>query len=81
MAFCKYYTRKERQSERKLKIFRTNNSTEYFDITKVCIKNNIEHQKIDVYAHEQAAGEERINLTLLNKIRAMLFLVKLNKRF
>ena len=81
MAFCKYYTRKKRQSERKLKIFRTDNGTEYFDITKVCIQNGIEHQKTGVYAHEQAAGGERINLTLLNKIRAMLFLVKLNKRF
>ena len=62
-------------------IFRTDNGTEYFDITKVCIQNGIEHQKIDVYAHEQAAGGERINLTLLNKIRAMLFLAKLDKRF
>ena len=81
MTFCKYYTREERQFGRKLKIFRTDNGTEYFDITKVCIENGIEHQKTGIYAHEQAAGAERINLTLLNKIRAMLFLVKLNKKF
>ena len=81
MIFCKYYTREERQFERKLKIFRTNNDTKYFDITKICIEKDIEHQKIDVYAHEQVIDEKRINLTLLNKIRAMLFLIKLNKKF
>ena len=81
MAFCKYYKQEERQSGRKLKIFRTDNGTEFFDITKVCIENGIHHQKTGVYAHEQAAGGERINLTLLNKIRAMLFLAKLDKRF
>ena len=81
MAFCKYYKQEERQFERKLKIFRTDNDTEYFDIIKVCIENDILHQKIDVYAHEQAADAKRINLTLLNKIRVMLFLVKLDKRF
>ena len=81
MTFCKYYTREKRQSERKLKIFRINNNTEYFDITKVCIQNDIEHQKTDVYAHEQTADKKRINLTLLNKIRVMLFLIKLNKKF
>ena len=43
MTFCKYYTREKRQSKRKLKIFRTDNSTKYFDITKVCIENGIEH--------------------------------------
>ena len=64
-----------------MKIFRTDNDTEYFDIIKVCIENDIQHQKIDVYTHEQAVDKKRINLTLLNKIRVMLFLIKLNKRF
>ena len=81
MTFCKYYKQEKRQFERKLKIFRIDNDTEYFDIIKMCIENDIKHQKIDVYAHEQAADEKRINLTLLNKIRAMLFLIKLDKRF
>ena len=43
MIFCKYYIREKRQFKRKLKIFRTDNDTEYFDITKVCIENSIEH--------------------------------------
>ena len=81
MIFCKYYKQKKRQFERKLKIFRIDNDTEFFDIIKVCIENDIHHQKIDVYAHEQVADKKRINLTLLNKIRVMLFLIKLNKRF
>ena len=81
ITFCKYYTHEERQSKRKLKIFRTNNGIEYFDIIKVCIENGIKHQKIDVYAHKQTVGAKRINLTLLNKIRAILFLIKLNKKF
>ena len=46
----------------------------------MCIENGIEHQKIGVYAHEQTADEKRINLTLLNKIRAMLFLAKFVKK-
>ena len=81
MVFCKYYKQEKRQFERKLKIFRIDNGTEFFDIIKVCIENDIHHQKIDVYAHEQVADKKRINLTLLNKIRVMLFLIKLNKRF
>ena len=81
MTFCKYYKQEKRQFERKLKIFRIDNDTEFFDIIKVCIENDIHHQKTDVYAHEQAADKKRINLTLLNKIRAMLFLTKLNKKF
>ena len=81
MTFCKYYKQEKRQFERKLKIFRIDNDTKFFDIIKVCIENDIHHQKTDVYAHEQAADKKRINLTLLNKIRAMLFLTKLNKKF
>ena len=81
MAFCKYYTQEKRQFDRKLKIFRIDNDTEYFDIIKMCIENDIKHKKTDVYAHEQTADAKRINLTLLNKIRVMLFLIKLNKRF
>ena len=81
MTFCKYYKQKKRQFERKLKIFRIDNDIKYFDIIKVCIENDIQHQKIDIYAHEQTIDNERINLTLLNKIRTMLFLIKLNKNF
>ena len=81
ITFCKYYKQKKRQFERKLKIFRIDNDTEFFDIIKMCIENDIHYQKIDVYAHEQVVDKKRINLTLLNKIRVMLFLIKLNKRF
>ena len=41
MIFCKYYKQKKRQFERKLKIFRIDNDTEFFDIIKVCIENDI----------------------------------------
>ena len=64
-----------------MKIFRIDNDTKYFDIIKMCIENGIEHQKTDIYAHKQAIDTKRINLTLLNKIRVILFLVKLNKKF
>ena len=83
MIFCKYYKQKKRQFERKLKIFRIDNDTKYFDIIKVCIENDIHYQKIDVYAYEQIVNKKRIikiNLTLLNKIRVILFLIKLNKK-
>ena len=81
MIFCKYYKQEKRQFERKLKIFRIDNDTKFFDIIKVCIENDIHYQKIDVYAHEQTVNKKRINLTLLNKIRVMLFLIELNKKF
>lgn len=80
-AWQNFVLREQRFSDKKIKIYRTDNDTEFFEISKICKKNDIIHENTAPYAHEQAGGAERINLTLLNKVRAMLFTAKLDKRF
>ena len=58
-----------------------NNDIKFLNIKETCIKNDIIHKNIALYAHEQIESVERTNLTLLNKIRVILFTTKLNKRF
>ena len=65
----------------KLKYFKSDNDTEYNQITEYCKTKDIVHQKTASYAHEQAEASERINLTLLNKIRTMLFTANLQNKF
>ena len=79
--FCDFAIREQRFSNKKIKVYRTNNDTKFLKIKEICIKNDIIHENIASYAHEQAESVERINLTLLNKIRAMLITAKLDKRF
>ena len=57
------------------------NALEFNKIKEIYIKNGIIFQNIASYTHEQARSIERINLTLLNKIRSMLFTAKLQKEF
>jgi len=64
-----------------LKTLRTDNETEFFEIHALCSKKRIKSEKTAPYAHEQADAAERINLTLLNKIRALLFTAKLSIKF
>ena len=80
-AFKDYLNREERISDKELKVLRTDNGTEYNEISKYCTEKGIIHQKTAPYAHEQAGAAERINLTLLNKVRSMLFTAKLAKQF
>ena len=80
-AWQNFVLREQRFSGKKIKIYRTDNGTEFFEISKICKENGIIHENTAPYAHEQAGGAERINLTLLNKVRAMLFTAKLDKRF
>ena len=79
--FIEFVTREQRQSGKKLKIIRVDNALEFNNINKLCIQNDILFQKIIPYAYEQTDAIERINLALLNKIRSMLFIAKLNKEF
>jgi len=73
--------KEERSSSKKLKTLRTNNGTEFFEIHDFCSTKGIKSEKTAPYAHEQAGAAERINLTLLNKIRALLFTAKLSIKF
>ena len=80
-AFQTFYAREQNLSDKRIKFLRTDNGTEYFAISNFCKEKGISHQTTAPYAKEQAGAGERINLTLLNKIRAMLFTAKLNKKF
>ena len=71
--FQAYITKHERQSDKKLINYRTDNALEFQPIEQYCKKHGINHQKTGSYAHEQAGTAERINLVLLDKTRALLF--------
>ena len=80
--FCDFAIHEQRFSNNKIKVYRTDNNTKFLKIKEICTRNDIIiHENIVSYAHEQVDNVERINITLLNKIRAMLFTTKLNKRF
>ena len=72
--------KEERSSKCRLKTLRTNNGTKYFSISKFYKDNSIIHQTIVPYAHSQVNIGKRINLTMLNKIRTLLFTAKLFKK-
>ena len=80
-AFIEFVIREQKQLGKKLKIYRVDNALEFNEIKEICIKNNIIFENTAPYAHEQTKSIERINLTLLNKIRSMLFTTKLQKEF
>ncbi len=80
-AFERYLIKEERNSSKKLKTLRTDNGTEFFEIHNLCSKKGIKSEKTAPYAHKQAGTAERINLTLLNKIRALLLTAKLSIKF
>jgi len=80
-AFERYLIKEERNSSKKLKTLRTDNGTEFFEIYNFCSTKGIKSEKTAPYAHEQAGAAERINLTLLNKIRALFFTAKLSIKF
>ncbi len=80
-AFERYLIKEERNSSKKLKTLRTDNRTELLKIHDLCSKKGIKSEKTAPYAHKQAGAAERINLTLLNKIRALLFIAKLSIKF
>ena len=75
------YIQKERFINKKSKCSKTNNSTEYNKVLKYQKIYGIIYLKIAFYAYKQKGTAELINLTLLNKIRVILFTVKLNIKF
>ena len=79
--FIKFVTREQRQFDKKLKIFRIINALEFNDINNLYLQNNILFQNSVLYTHEQADTIKSFNLTLLNKVKFMLFTIKLNKEF
>ena len=79
--FIEYIKKEERSINKKLKCFKTNNSTEYNKIWNYYKIYGIIYSRITSYVYKQVGTAERINLTLLNKIRVILFTAKINIKF
>ena len=85
-AFGAYQTFKamaERQTNRKLKVLRTDNGTEYVNGSFISsfAKDGVLHQKTCPYTPEQNGVVERMNRTIIEKARSMLNEAHLPKQF
>lgn len=65
----------ENQTDKRIKILRTDNGTEYVNqpLLDVLQKSGIQHQKTCPYTPEQNGVAERMNRTIVEKARCMLF--------
>lgn len=81
--FLKFKERVERETERKIKTLRTDNGTEYENnnFHEFFAKHGIKHEKSAPYSPQQNGLAERMNRTIIEKVRCMLFDSKLNKQF
>lgn len=73
----------ETQTGRKMKIFRSDNGTEFVNnqMKKFCVKYGIVHQTSAAYTPQQNGTAERMNRTLLDRVRCMLIDSRLAKCF
>ena len=73
----------ENQTENKIKKFRSDNGTEYINekMKKVMLKNGYVHQTTVLYNPEQNGTAERMNRSLLEKARCMMYEANLSKKF
>lgn len=73
----------ENQTERKIKILRTDNGTEYLSnaFTDFCKMNGIQHQLTTAYTPQQNGVAERMNRTIIERAKCLLFDANLPKRF
>ncbi|GBP67410.1 Retrovirus-related Pol polyprotein from transposon TNT 1-94 [Eumeta japonica] len=73
----------ENQQNKKIKIFRTDNGLEFCsnEFEGYLTDAGIIHQKTNTYAPEQNAVSERMNRTIVERARCMLFDARLDKSF
>lgn len=73
----------ENQTDKKVKILRSDNGTEYLSnvFVKFLSDSGIQHQRCAPYTPQQNGLAERMNRTLVEKARCMMFDSKLNSRF
>lgn len=73
----------ENQQDKRIKTFRTDNGLEFCNslFDSYLAEAGILHQKTNVYTPQQNAIAERMNRTLVERARCMLFDAKLDKRF
>lgn len=81
--FMQFKSFVENQTNKRIKIIRTDNGTEYVNknFESVCNSNGIKHQKSTAYSPQQNGLSERVNRTLMEKVRCLLIESKLNKKW
>lgn len=77
--FIEFKNLTERQTGRKIKMLRTDNGTEYVNksFLNFCKSNGVIHQKSTTYTPQQNGMAERMNRTIMEKVRCMLIDAKL----
>lgn len=82
-AFKRFKSRAENNNTYSIKILKTDNGTEYTNkgFTTLLDTSGISHEYSPAYTKEPNGLAERVNLTLFNKIRALLYNSKLPKDF
>ena len=81
--FLQFHTMVERETGRKLKCLRSNNGGEFTsrEFETYCTKNGIRHEK-KVYGPPQHNGvAEKMNRTIIKRVRCILNIAKLPKVF
>ena len=80
--FKEFHARVERETERKLKCIRSDNGGEYTGLfNDYCRSHGIQHEMTVPGTPQHNAIAERMNRTIMEKIRCMLSQAKLPKRF
>ena len=80
--FKEFYVLVERQSDKKLKHIRTNNGGKYYGPFDVyCKQHDIAHEKTPLKTPQMNGLVERMNMTLIERVRCMLCEAKLPKHF
>ena len=81
--FVEFKNLTERQLNKKMKILRTDNGTEFCNrsFDKLLKQNGIRHQTTTPYTPQQNGLAERTNRTLIERARCMLFDAGLDKKF
>lgn len=81
--FIEFKNWAENQVERRIKIFRTDNGTEFCQekVKNICIESGIQHQRTVVYTPQQNGVAERMNRTIVERARCLIFDADLDKSF
>lgn len=81
--FIKFRKMAEKQSEHSIKVLRSDNGTEYFNnaFKKYCEHSGILQQRTAIHTPQQNGVAERMNRTLLEKVRCMLIDSGVSKSF
>lgn len=81
--FIEFKNRAENETDLKIKILRSDNGTEYVNknFADYFMKHGIKHQKSAPYSPQQNGLAERMNRTIIEKVRCMSLDTKMSKHF